>query len=78
MRHEQDCRAMALPEPLNQLQDLALHGDVKRGGRFVCDHEARIAGECHRDQHALPHPSGHFVRIKLQHPPRLVDRDFCQ
>jgi len=55
----------------DQLQHLALHSDVKRGGRLVRYHQARIAGERHRDQHALPHPAGDFVGIQLQHPPRL-------
>ena len=72
---EQNRRAVALSEPLDQLQHLALHGDVKRGGRLVRDHKTGIAGERHRDQHALPHPAGDFVRIKLQHPLRFADRD---
>jgi len=54
---------------------LALHRDIERGGRLVGNDEARIAGKRHRDQDALPHPAGDFVRIKLQHPPRFTDRD---
>ncbi len=42
------------------------------------DHEARIAGERHRDQHALAHAAGNFVRIKLEHPARFADRDLGQ
>ena len=40
MGHEQDRRAVALSEALDQLQHLALHGDVKRGGRLVGDNQA--------------------------------------
>ncbi len=73
--NEQNRGTMALPETFDQLQHLALHRDVKRGGRLIRYHQARIAGERHRDQHALPHPAGDFVGIQLQHPPRLADRD---
>jgi hypothetical protein len=75
MRHEQDRGTMALPQALDQLQHLTLHGDIQRGGRLVRDHQARIAGERHRDQHALPHPAGNLMRVQVEHPPRVADRD---
>ena len=40
MGDEQNRRAMALPQALDQLQHLALHGDVERRGRLVRDHQA--------------------------------------
>ena len=64
MGHEQNSRAVALPQTLDQLQHLALHGDIEGGGRLIGDHETRIAGERHRDQHALPHATGDFVGIE--------------
>ena len=67
---------MALPQALDQLQHLALHGDIQRGGRLIGDDKAGVAGERHRDQDALPHPAGDFVRIQFQNPPRFADRDF--
>ena len=67
---------MAPPKAFDQLQYLALHRDIECGGRLVRDHEAGIAGERHRDQDALPHPAGDFVRIQLQNVPRFADRDF--
>ena len=47
----------------HQLEDLRLHGDVERGGRLVGDQQRRIAGQRHRDHHALAHAAGELVRI---------------
>ncbi len=66
---------MNLPEPLDQLQHLALHGDVKRGRWFVGNNQARVAGKGHRNQHPLPHAAGNLVRIEIEHALRIADRD---
>jgi hypothetical protein len=39
-----------------QLQDLRADRDVERGGRLVGDEQARLAGQRHRDHHALAQP----------------------
>src|SRR5882672_499086 len=46
-----------------QVEDFRLNRDVERGGRLVGNHERRLAGERHRDQHALPHAARQLVRI---------------
>ena len=51
---------------LHQLQDLRLDGDVERGGRFVGDHQLRIAGQPDRDHDALAHAAGELVRILVE------------
>ena len=47
----------------HQVEDLRLQGDVERGGRLVRDQEARVAGQRHRDHHALAHAAGKLVRV---------------
>ena len=47
----------------HQVEDLRLQGDVERGGRLVRDQQARVAGQRHRDHHALAHAAGELVRI---------------
>jgi hypothetical protein len=69
---------MTEPQPLDELQHLALHGDVERGGRLVRDDEGRIAGKGQRDQHALAHAAGDFVRIEREHPLGIADRNLGQ
>ena len=39
----------------DQFDDTRLNGDVERGGRLVGDEKLRLAGEGHRNQHALAH-----------------------
>ena len=46
-----------------QLEDLRLDGDVERGGRLVGDEQLRLAGQRHRDHHALAHAARELVRI---------------
>ena len=40
-----------------------LNRDVERGRRLVGDDERRLAGERHRDQHALPHAARQLMRV---------------
>ena len=47
----------------HEFEDLRLDGHVQRGGRLVSNQEPRIAGERHRDHHALAHAAGELVRI---------------
>ena len=56
-----------------QLEDLRLHGDVERGGGLVCDKDAGIRGERHRDHHALAKAAGKLVRILARAHGRLRD-----
>ena len=46
-----------------QVEDLRLDRDVERRRRLVGDEQRRLAGERHRDQHALPHAAGQLMRI---------------
>ena len=71
-------RMIAAPRLLlqlaHQIEDLRLDGDVERGGRLVGDQELGIAGERHRDHHALAHAAGELVRIVVE---ALLRRSGC-
>ena len=58
-----------------QVENLRLNGDVQRGRRLVGDDELRVAGQRHRNHHALPHTAGQLVRIALIHLRRARDAD---
>ena len=47
----------------HQLEDLRLDRHVERGRRLVGDQQLRIAGERHRDHHALAHTARELVRV---------------
>ena len=49
--------------PVEQLEDLGLHGDVERGGRLVGDEQLRLGGERDRDHDALAQAAAQLVRI---------------
>ena len=51
---------------LQQVEDLGLDGDVERGGRLVGDQQRRLAGQRHRDHHALAHAARQLVRIVVE------------
>ena len=63
-------RMIAVPslgaQRAHQLEDLRLDGDVERGGGLVGDQEPRVAGERHRDHHALAHAARELVRIVVE------------
>ena len=50
-------------QPTQQVEDLRLRRHVETGRRLVEDDELRIAGERHRDHHALLLPARELVRI---------------
>ena len=61
---DQDGRHAALGRnPGQKIHHDLLRRDVEAGGRLVGDQERRIAGNRHRDHHALAHAAGEFVRI---------------
>ncbi len=75
---EQDRHAEPGLELLEELEDLRLHGDVERGGRFVGDQEVRLVGQRHRDHDPLPLAAGELVRETLQAALRIPDPDLAK
>ena len=63
-------RMIAVPvsalQRAHQIEDLRLDRDVERGRRLVGDQQLRVAGERHRDHHALPHAARELVRIVVE------------
>ena len=53
-------------KPLQQIQYLRLHGDIERGGRFIGEQQAGVAGQRHGDHYPLAHAAAKLVRILLQ------------
>jgi hypothetical protein len=70
MRDEEDRHPLFLLQDLEQLQDLRLDRDVERGRRLVGDQQFWLAGQGHRDHHALAHAAGEamwiFVKARLR------------
>ena len=64
--------------PAMQVEDLRLDRHVERGGRFVGDQHLRIAGQRHRDHHALAHPAGELVRVGVDALLRRRDADAAE
>ena len=60
---EQNRHAKLALEGAQEIEDLRLDGDVERGGGLVGDEQGGIAGEGHRDDHALPHAAGELMRV---------------
>jgi hypothetical protein len=75
---EQHAHAVLALHLGDQLQDLALDGHVQRRGRLVGDQQLGLAGQRHRDHHALLLAAGQLVRIGAQAPLRLGHADFGQ
>ncbi len=75
VRDEDDGRAGLVAQVAHQVEDLGLDRHVERGRRFVGDQELGLAGQGHRDHHALGHAAGHLVRVGLQTPFRIGDAD---
>ena len=67
-------RAIAAQE----IEDLRLHGHVERGRRLVGEQQPGRAGDRHRDDNALAHAAGHFVRIDAQPLLRRRDADLAE
>ena len=58
-------RPSSRAQPLEQLEDLRLDHDVERRRGLVPDDQRRVAGERHRDHHALAHAARELVRVAL-------------
>src|SRR5581483_2374754 len=56
-----------------QLEDLGLDRDVEGCGRLVRDQQLRLAGQRHRDQHALTHSPRELVRVLVDALSRVRD-----
>jgi hypothetical protein len=78
MGDQQDRHAEAFLHLVQQVEDLRLDRHVERGGRFVRDQQLRVAGQRHRDHHALAHAAGELVRIVVHALPRARDVDQAQ
>ena len=72
-------RMIAVPvsslEVAHQVEDLGLDRDVEGGRRLVGDEQLGLAGEGHRDHHALGHAARHLVREGLEAALRIGDAD---
>jgi hypothetical protein len=75
---QDDRRPGLLPEVPHQVEDLGLDRDVEGGRRLVGDEQLGLAGEGHRDHHALGHPARHLVRERVEAPLRIRDPDHLQ
>ena len=62
-------------QPAQQREDLRLDGHVQRGRRLVGDQHARLVRERHRDHRALAHAARQLVRVGVDAPARVGDRD---
>ncbi|MNY80867.1 hypothetical protein D3C86_2221160 [compost metagenome] len=51
---QQQGHAQAGLQRFEQFEDLQLHGDVQRRGRFVGDQQLGLVGQGHGDHHTLP------------------------
>ena len=65
-------------ERAQQVEDLRLDRHVERGRRLVRDQQLRLAGQRHRDHHALPHSTGELVRVVTRAPLRFRDADLLE
>ena len=63
----------AFLEPLQQVQDLLLHGHVEGRGRLVGDQQAWLARQRDGDRHPLAHAAGQLVGVLLEPPFGLGD-----
>ncbi|MPL80475.1 hypothetical protein SDC9_26375 [bioreactor metagenome] len=73
MGDEDDRGAHLALQIAQQVEHLALHGDVKRGGRLVGDQHVGAERQRHRDHHALAHAARQLVRELVE--PALGFRD---
>lgn len=61
-----------------QAQNLHLHGDIQRGGRFVGNQQPGFRREGNGDHRPLAHAAGKFVRIAIEPILRVRDTDLAQ
>ena len=62
-------------DPLDDLEDLGLHGDVERGGGLVGDEHLGVVGHGHGDHRPLAHAARELVRVLPGPCRRLRDAD---
>jgi hypothetical protein len=75
---EQHAHAALGLQPRQQFQDLALDGHVQRRGGLVGDQQLGLAGQRHRDHHALLLAARHLVRVAGQAALRFGDAHLAQ
>jgi hypothetical protein len=63
VRDEDRRRMRLLLRGAHDLDDLRLDGDVERGRRLVCDEDARLVRDRHRDHRALAHAARELVWV---------------
>jgi len=73
-----DGDAQLLTQLRQQPQDLHLHRNVQRGGRFVGDQNLRLARQRHGDHRPLAHAAGKLVRVIAGPSCRVGDADLLQ
>ena len=78
VRDEDEGRAAVGDEVAQEVEDLRLDRDVERRRRLVGDEELRLAGERHRDHHALAHAARELVRVVPQPVGRARDSDLIE
>ena len=76
---DQQHRHVALTcEVTDEVEDLALHGDVERSGRLVGDQQLWFARECHGDDDALCHAAGELMGVRVDARRRVGDTDLAE
>ena len=75
VRHQDHRHVELVAQPVDQLQDLLLHGHVERRGRLVGDEQLRLADQRHGDHDALPLAAGELVRVVVVAAGRAGDAD---
>ena len=63
VRDEDDCGPQPLADVAQHVEDDRLGRHIEGGRRLVRYEHLRVAGEGHRDQHALLHPARELVRV---------------
>ena len=78
VRNEQHRHPVPLLQAADECQDLGLHRDVERRGRFVGDQQVGVVGDRHGDHDALALAAGKLMRIVVQPLGGGRDADFLQ
>ena len=78
VRDEHDRCAGLVAQVSHEVEDLGLDGHVEGGRGLVRDKQLGLAGEGHRDHHALGHAARHLVREVLEAALRIRDADHPQ
>jgi hypothetical protein len=66
MGDQEEAHALLGHEPLQQVEDLRLRGDVERGGRLIGDQEPRVQRDGHGDADPLALAAGKLVRVGVE------------